>query len=52
MLVNLKTKRYWVPFFEFKKKKKCTPDVFRGSTAVRKVSLIDLEVKTSGIRYK
>ena len=52
MLANLKIKRYRVPFLEIKANKKCTADVCRGSTALGKVSLIDLEVKMSEIRYK
>ena len=52
MLVNLKEKRYRVPFSKLKANKKCTADVFRGSTALRKVSLIDSAVKMSEIRYK
>ena len=47
MLDNLKKKRYRVPFVRLKAKKKCTPDVFTGSTNLKKVSLIYLEVNMS-----
>ena len=52
ILADLKKKRYRVSFSQLKANKKCTADVFRGSTALRKVSLIDSEVKMSEIRYK
>ena len=52
MLVNLKEKRYRVPFSQLKANKKCTDDVFRGSVALRKVSRIDSKLKMSEIRYK
>ena len=47
MLDNLKKKRYRVPFVRLKANKKCTPDVFTGSTNLKKVSLIYLEVNMS-----
>ena len=46
MLDNLKKKRYRVPFVRLKANKKCTPDVFTGSTNL-KVSLIHLQVNMS-----
>ena len=52
MLADLKKKWYKVPYSQLKANKKCTADVFRGSTALSKVSLIDSEVKISEIRYK
>ena len=47
-LDNVKKKRYRVPFLELKANKKCTADEFTGSTDLRKVSLIHLEVNMSG----
>ena len=38
---------YRVPFKRLKANKKCTPDVFLGSTDLREVSLIHLEVNMS-----
>ena len=46
-LANLKKKRYRVLFLELKANKKCTADEFTGSTYLRKVSLIHLEVNMS-----
>ena len=38
---------YRVPFVRLKKSKVCTPDVITGSTDLKKVSLIHLEVNMS-----
>ena len=44
---KLKKKMYRVPFVRLKDSKMCTPDVFTGSTDLKKVTLIHLEVNMS-----
>ena len=52
LLANQKKKRYRWCFLRLKANKKGTPDLFTGSTDLKKVSLIDLEVKMLQERYK
>ena len=52
LLANQKKKRYRWCFLRLKANKKGTPDLFTGSTDLKKVSLIHLEVKMLQERYQ